>query len=374
MGELRGVLNEPNHLERIKALATLVGTFGEGDVPEVAQVLDRGAIGLGGVETDVLVRWWASYQPYEAGIWAFNDSPDGYRAVAIDAALETAALYDLAMAYAVLEDIPDARRIDGDIGRVALIRGWYLSGEPGVEDYLRSLGHDVPQQVGLRSLAQTIVLTEGPEGLAKWLDELEDRGHMFKTSAYRKATPAMLRADLEYTLKWCEEVCEDPHADLVRQIISKEWAKEDGPAAMRWVSTTPAGKTRDRAVQTTFMGWRSQDDEGLMQWITEMGPDGVEPWFEPAVGRVAMWLAWDYPLESYKWASKIEKDSDRELAFISISRRFREADEAAAEAWLEQSDLSEEARAKARTFPPRWKGRGERPYPPPSPYPPGSKG
>jgi hypothetical protein len=49
----------------------------------------------------------------------------------------------------------------------------------------------------------------------------------------------------------------------------------------------------------------------------------------------------------------------RERSFITAALRWRDRDEDAAEAWLAQSPLSEEAREQARTFPPGWK-RGPR--------------
>ena len=102
----------------------------------------------------------------------------------------------------------------------------------------------------------------------------------------------------------------------------------------------------------------------LMDYIDSMGPDGVLPHMLPNVTRIAVWKAWDYPLEAYQWAELVEHDKDREKLMITITRWYLEADQPAAEAWLEQSSLSEEARAKARVFPDKWRGRGARPYPP----------
>jgi hypothetical protein len=49
---------------------------------------------------------------------------------------------------------------------------------------------------------------------------------------------------------------------------------------------------------------------------------------------------------------------------ISITHRYREIDAAGADAWLAQSPLSEEARAKAATLPKDYKGREQGAGPP----------
>jgi hypothetical protein len=72
----------------------------------------------------------------------------------------------------------------------------------------------------------------------------------------------------------------------------------------------------------------------------------------------------------------VEDEKRREKSFIQLARRWRAQDPAAAEAWLQQSPLSEAARAKAREKPGGTKrqqrrGRQQRPPSPESPEAPG---
>jgi len=60
-------------------------------------------------------------------------------------------------------------------------------------------------------------------------------------------------------------------------------------------------------------------------------------------------LAEDSPARAIEWAEQIEGSEEREIVLVDIARTWRERDEAAAEAWLLRSPLSEEAREKART-------------------------
>jgi hypothetical protein len=54
------------------------------------------------------------------------------------------------------------------------------------------------------------------------------------------------------------------------------------------------------------------------------------------------------PLEAIEWAEQIESEEEREYVLTDVVRKWRRADEAAAEAWLLESSLSEAARARAR--------------------------
>jgi hypothetical protein len=59
-----------------------------------------------------------------------------------------------------------------------------------------------------------------------------------------------------------------------------------------------------------------------------------------------------------EWAQRIQREREREVVLIRIARIWRASDEAAADAWLEQSPLSEEARAKVHD--PNWRGEGRK--------------
>jgi hypothetical protein len=49
------------------------------------------------------------------------------------------------------------------------------------------------------------------------------------------------------------------------------------------------------------------------------------------------------------WAERIEEEDRREAAMILVAQLWRGVDEDAAEAWLEEASLSDEAREKARS-------------------------
>ena len=73
-----------------------------------------------------------------------------------------------------------------------------------------------------------------------------------------------------------------------------------------------------------------------------------DPWLRPIFPVYARLLAVDSPADAIEWAERIEADEDREIVLVKVARAWRRVDEAASEAWLQQSSLSEEAREKVR--------------------------
>ena len=53
--------------------------------------------------------------------------------------------------------------------------------------------------------------------------------------------------------------------------------------------------------------------------------------------------------DAVAWAERIDDPDRQQSAYVAIARRWREQDPPAAEAWLEASPLSEEAREAARS-------------------------
>lgn len=365
MGELRGILLERNVMARAERLAHRLGEMGSDDVLAVSKLLNAGAVGLGSAEAALLARFWGMYDAKAAAEWAtMRAAPIGVRPIVGEATIEAWAASDPVAARAFMEKV--AARMSGPAAEAvqyAFVRGWFASGEPGLEEYIYSQGDDVPALQNLTTLIQERLHRDGLEATIAWLDAFPDDNPRFKRSAFRQAAPELFKYDRAAALAWCEQNCDGPFGEHTRAIIGRQWALEDGLSAMMWVRSSPPGAERERAVWSVYQDWRRSDEAELDAWVDAMGPEGVEPWFYPAVDRIAMDKSWDHPLEAYQWAALIPADDRRELALITITRRYREVDEAGAEAWLAQSSLSEEAKENARTLPPGWKGRGKRPYP-----------
>jgi hypothetical protein len=345
---LVGVLRDPDAFSRARRLATLLPTLGPEVLPEVRAALEDTSLELWATEIELLVRFWATHEPAEATHWAYTWSSPGYGTAAIAVALEMWAREDPEAALQHARTHPGSKT-GNMMAQIVLVRGWYQSGRPGLEDYLSDLGEQTfEQQRALGTLARITIQRDGPEAVMRWAESLPDEPASFKLAAFRQVGTELAEADLDAARRWCDAHCDGPFGGNVRKRIATRWVVRDGPAAMEWLSTQTAGADRDFAVRIVFRGWVFLDREAAFRWMAPKGPDGLEPWLKPAVVIYTNFLAQDDAAGAAKWAPLIEDEEEREIAFIGLARRWREQDEAAAEAWLRQSPLSEEAREKAR--------------------------
>lgn len=357
-GELRGILLETNVIERARNLADHVAELGPEDVPAVAGVLRAGASGLGSVEAGLLTRYWAMYEPEAAAEWAFEGNmPKSVQPVVMETAMEAWAIADPQAALAVAQEM--LKNTSGAMSnaiRGALVRGWFLSGEPGLLEYIRGLQGGYELDWALETLVNELVHRDGIEAGIAWLETFPTKEDFrYKRSAARALAPVIAQQDLERALEWCAEVCDKPWATHTRSQIARVWAQEGDPrVVIEWISEAPAGIERDRALRDVYDDWFRDDKEAVLAWIDQHDPDTVEPWFYELAIRIAVLKSFTDPIEAYRWAEKVPDPERRELAKIDITRRYAEMDEAAAEAWLAQSDLSDEAKEKAHRFPKFW--------------------
>lgn len=364
-GELKARMMDPEPLSRIRDLSEYLSQLPDSEVPALAQLMTEGAPGLGPVEVAVLIRRWALADPQAAANWVTNDAEIWLTFSALDALLETWGGNDPTAAGAYLAS--HARFAEGPFlqnAQAGYVRGWYASGKPGLITWIYSLGADVQQQRALTALAESVLQAEGADALMAYMEAFPDFDDRYKRTMHRQGAEVLAKHDPQLAVVWCEKACQGPHGAHALAIVAKIWAQADGPAALAWLGSQPPGDERDRAVKAAFYKWRIKDTDGLTRWVGRQDPDAIEPHMVAAASRAAHLLSWDYPEEAYRWAARIPRASARENVYVAITRRYLEVDEPAAMAWLEQSPLSEEGRARALQPAPNLQTRGDRPYPP----------
>jgi len=347
---LAKVLREPDLYTRTSKLLALLPTLGPEAVPEVKDLLEDPAFDLGGVETDLLVRFWAEQLPQAATQWAYFDGGrPAYQPGAILTATEVWATRNPQSAEKFVRAAMISPKTGSPLGETGLVQGWFDSGEPGLEAYMQSLGMSFERQRALSAFARRAIQRNGPEPVARWAESISDDDPSFKLDAFRAIASELAILNPPDAVAWCEAHCGGVYGPNMRSLIAQRWAGHDGPAAMAWVAASPEGNERTWAVRAAFRGWLHRDPEGVTAWVKAKGMDGVEPYFNPALDLFAATIAragdW---VEGLAWAALIEDPAVRQGTQVTLVREWRNADQAAAEAWLEQSPLSEEARARVR--------------------------
>jgi len=340
-------------LKRAGLLATLLSTLGPEAVPEVRGILKRPVIHteFGVVELVLLVRFWAAHEPERATRWASMEAPMAYRVAAAVAAVETWARQDPQAALILVAEASAVGAAETPAVQRALVRGWVDSGQPGLAEYIAALGPSSPQQRAMSEFARRTLQRDGAKAVMSWAEaipvKVPERDGPMKLAMYRQVGSELALADPAAAVLWCKRICEGAYGDRVRQLIAQRWASHDGRAALEWVASQEPGRVRDQAVKFVFRGWWRGDPEDFETWIAEMSRDGIEPWLQPLLENYAGAVARRSPEEAMQWAALIDDEATRERTMVNAARLWLVRDEAGANAWLEQSPLSEDARARA---------------------------
>jgi len=345
---IREALREPDTFARAARLGTLLPTLGPEAAPEAIKALKDRTIDLGFADILLLVSFWARHEPEAATDWAWWATTSGLGVGPLVEASEAWARRDPEAVVARIRRAgpgPNTGHVEK-----ALVRGWLDSGLPGLEDYVLGLGgSEQSGQRSFRTYFRERIRRDGPEPVMRWAESIPDEPWRTKLAAYRQLATELGLADSAAAAAWCEAHCQEERlGSNLLKLTAQGWALRDGPGAMEFLSTTPAGPERDRAVREAFLSWRKSDHEGAVAWMEAQGVDGVEPWLQPGIYVHAFNVGEKDPQRGLEWAAAIEPEEARLHAYRRIAHWWHVADPEAAEAWLQQSPLSEEDREKVR--------------------------
>jgi hypothetical protein len=349
--DLYEILAERDRFVRARKLGTLLPTLGPEAIPVVKQILEDPLLDLRGTETDLLVGFWAAREPEAAATWARHTWSINHRDIALHVALSSWA--EAAPGPAINTAWPWIRELGAELEETivdALVRGWFARNDPPeLRQFLAVLPPGIPGQRAIESYVTVKLEQQGPESVEGWAESLPDEpDRTYKLTVFRKVADAVARVDVERATSWCRIHCEGLYGSSMRAIIARAWVFKDGPATMAWLATAPPGSERDYAVQATFTIWVQIDSKAATAWMKGQQTGEPDSWLAPVYGLYAAALVEEDPQEAVQWAMRIENARDRESNLIQLARAWRRKDEAAAERWLEESPLSEEARARVR--------------------------
>jgi len=295
------------------------------------------------------VRYWATHQGEDASRWAVDESPEFFRMAAILSSLSVWAEADSQAAVSAAQQWAQQHPELRHALTKAVVRGWFAANPEELAQFIDGLGTGIPQQRALTSYLRIAIQKRGPDAVMRWAESLHDDNPAYKTAVYWQVGSALALFDLEAGLRWCEAHCDGPHGKDLRNSISRRWVRTgDGAAALAWLASAPEGFEKDFAVRVTFVEWTQVDREAAMAWMAAQAAGEPDPGLQPILPVYAQLLAEDSPADAIGWAERIEHDKKRRFVLIDVARAWRQVDEAATEAWLQQSSLSEEDREKVR--------------------------
>lgn len=346
-GEVRDVLLMPDFLERTAALAALLDRLGPESLEAVRAAYDSVLLDLGDTELVLFGEWWGRFDPVTAFKWTnHNWSTRGSMPV-ISAIMRAWGRTDpqaaIGAASAARNNAVRRRWVD------QALRGWDESVQDGALAYAKSLSPGPDRQWALYVVTRRMVLRDGPAAAIAWAESLPDDDEAFKLNAFRRVAGAAAEVDPELARAFAERHLAGPYGKGLARRVGMHWVERDGDAAMRWLESLPPGKERDDGVLETFRHWMIVDRPAARSWMQQTPH---EPWLDPAVSIYAKALGRKDPLAALEVAAVIRDPEIRLPAMGAIAREWLVRDEAAADAWLDASDLPPDFIARIRTIPP----------------------
>ncbi len=345
---LADMVRDQDAYSRARRLGAFLPTLGPELVPAVEQTLEDRTVDLRATELELLVRYWATHQPEDASRWAVEKSPLNYRVAAVFSAVTVWAEADPQAAVSVAWPWMANPTLEG-IVPIALVRGWFAANDPPeLAQWLHDLPIGIFRQRAIAAYIRVVIETQGAEAVKRWAESLPDDDETYKLAAHRRVVDSLSQLDIEAAIRWCDSHCDGPYGNNMRSLIARNWVIRDGPSALAWLSSARDGYEKDLAVRVTFALWARTDREAALDWMTAQTTGEPDPWLRAIYPVYAKLLAADAPADAIQWAGRIENDKEREVVLIKVARVWRYLDEAAAEVWLLQSSLSEQAREQVR--------------------------
>ncbi|MDP6977801.1 MAG: hypothetical protein QF570_04250 [Myxococcota bacterium] len=345
------VMAEKEFFERARLLAELLPMLGAEAVPDVVGALTNFEVNTQVIEVTLLARFWALHEPEDASRWALFTAPAAFRSAVILPTMTEWARID---PFAAQDLIETARRIPGattSVMEVALVRGWFYSETPGLEDYIRGLGIGPNRQRAIRTLLRSTIDEYGPERAINWVEAVADDDKKFRLASFRQLAMELGNTHLDEAMTFCAKWCDHPEVGQgLRKHVAQQWAKREGASAMEFVKKSPPNYETERAAKWAFRGWYSNDKEEFRGWLRGIGPENAEPWMQPMLELVAVDLGRQDPHEGLAWARAIKHNQDRRRTVTTVLTNWRRKSPEEADAWLDTTNLPDTLKERVRYY------------------------
>ena len=350
-------LSEGDELDRAEKTATLLQHLNEENLPGVRAVYDRRLSILGPRDIWPFVAAWARFDPAAAFDHTLAWPLQMKRAMGVEAAMHGWALQNTVEArIAYAQGVEVHRNLREELLN-GLVSGWVYSGQDGLDRFLADLPMSSQNEASVRAVG-ALVRMGGVDAALGWVDSVlsnPEYKSRFKRTSFQRAARAVSREDPARAATWVLGYVSEDFAVDGPRIVADYWGSRDGTATLTWLRGLPAGENRDRGVRKGFTAWLASSPKTAVAWL-EAEP--ASEFRDPAVQVYAKQLDGRDPEQAIVWCEGVARD-ERKLRCLEIAATaWYRKDALAAEAWLQQSPLGEEARRAARTPPKSKKTRG----------------
>lgn len=342
------ILEIRDRFERTESLLATLRAIPAKQIEAIPTVLNDLRMPLREFERVLLISAWAKVDPEAATKWAMTKEKHDF--------LRSAMFSETTYAWA-LED-PESLRTDFKVGMYsvrgwdpamlrAFVRGWYDSGEPELETFIRDLGRSGDdRQRAISELIKVKLEKETPDEMIAWATTL-DGETKYRSYVYSRLAADIAAIDPERAVAWCEEICDGDVGEEMPHWIASSWVRDAGAEAMDWIMARPNSTPVRVGIRASYRRFLKSAPEEADAWLEKFSDE--DRYGERLQGPVIMYVNRQSNLTNddvaIEWTKYIDNDWERERSLTTIGRRWLRRDEEAAKRWLsENEELSDDVK------------------------------
>jgi hypothetical protein len=345
---LERALEEQDPLARARLMGRIFETIDAGNVEEAMRIIEAEPR-ITESEINLFMYVWTQFDPEAAFEAAHRSEQDLIRDEGTAAATYFWALDNPKAALYWVETIED--KTFREHLTEYLITGWVLSGErDSAAVYIARLPRGPLRRLQTR-LIMNEYLKEGPEAAIRWAESLpDDVPREYRHKVFQRVSKQVASRDPEVAARWITEHIGQDYALNTLRPIAAEWHAQDPQSTFEWLVSLPEDPQRDRVLFNAFGRWFDENSRAAQRWLEA---ETIQPAHDPALDAFARRLSKTSFRRALDWAEMIEDPNRREACLVVVGQNWYREKPNLARAWLEESDLSEDARAAVLNPPAR---------------------
>lgn len=328
-----------------EALEALIAQIATADLGRALAVLTDPEFEKTGAELRRrLFERWGGESPATAAAWAGRMSAGDARADAYGDVAQGWASRDASAAKAWALGLSEASDRDAALAQV----GYVLGRTQPVEALQLAIAMEAtPRRDELVHFSAAQWASQSPGDAVAWASQVTDEG--LREGLLRNIFTEWGDADPTAAATAAVKSMPEGRAqnDTVVGIVQR-WVQKEPEIAAAWVASFPDGELRETAGRELVTLWADQAAEDAGRWLNELPTGGFRDTAVAAyVGKILPMA----PETAAVWAAEISDPARRGEELERVGAAWLESDATAARAWIPQSALS--AEAKARLLAPR---------------------
>ncbi|MFK7909427.1 MAG: hypothetical protein AB8F34_02375 [Akkermansiaceae bacterium] len=331
--EIKEIMNSQNPLARTQALIDLINRLGPDEFEQtVADFRGMGITRERMSEYAMLLHAWGKTDPLAALEYAKENTGTPFARQTILASWA--------------EDSPDSAiswansNHEGEGANpwlIGVIRGIASSNPEKASEIMATLPYSRERGDALSSIVPHIAKL-GKDKANEWLNTLEDERLRAGGAAY--LADIMAKSNPAEAAEWVLNLRDEEAITRAAGSVADEWAEVDLDAAISWTDSLPE-KAKTSAARQVIGHYASEDPAKASAWLSTMSD---QEGYQDVVSSYIWNTARENPEMSLSKVAEISDERSRLRYYSRIYDRWQQRDTDSAQAWLQNSQLSEEVK------------------------------